>query len=167
MRAVERKVARRAGVLSERSRDSDSAEIFEGGDRGSSGNMAVGDAVGDMLCSHFSFRPGEGGGSDDPLSAGDGVRRRVLLTGEVGEVPMRCGGRKSSKVVLRPCPDPPWRRAGKGEDGALLWLREGVQDLERDGLCDCMLMARSSAKSTGRRTLAKCAYGPCHGLALG
>jgi hypothetical protein len=137
-RAVERKVPRRAGAFSEWSRDTNSG-ILEG----SSGNMAVGD----VLCAHFSFRSGEDGDSDDALGVGDGVRL-VSFSGKAGEVPMRCGGRKSSKVVLRPCPWPGY--AGKGVDGALLWLLEGEQDLERDGLCDFVPVARSSANSTGR-----------------
>jgi hypothetical protein len=105
-------------------------------------------AVGDGLCAHFSFRTGEDGDSDDALGVGDGVRRWVSFSRKAGEVPMRCGGRKSSKVVLRPRPWPGY--AGKGVDGTLLSLLEGEQDLERDGLCDFVPAARSSAKSTGR-----------------
>jgi hypothetical protein len=76
------------------------SETFEG----SSGNVSVGDVLSSHFSS-FSFRESSGEGSDsgDELGdeLGDGIQRvfKFLTGAAVSEVLMRCGGRKSSKVV--------------------------------------------------------------------
>jgi hypothetical protein len=65
-RAVDRMAGtRRAGFSLEYSGDAESSEFFGGGEGGSSGSTASGE----KLCSDFSFRKGEGGGS---VVLGDG-----------------------------------------------------------------------------------------------